>query len=162
MDSYLNIVPPSDERRKGYLERAKELGFRNIAFNLEVIGDRTFQDVCPGKAHLFGYQGIVDSLKDSVNYFGYGNVRSNFVLGAQPVDELLEGIRELAGHGIVADYSVFVPKKGTPWNKRISPTMETIVHFTRDLADIYRQNGFRGVYCGLSSRSNILHEVLDG
>jgi len=161
MDSYLNIVPPSDERRGGYLQRAKDLGFRNIAFNLEVIGDRAFQDVCPGKAHLFGYQGMVDSLKESVGHFGHGNVRSNFVLGAQLVDELLDGIRELAEHGIVADYSVFVPKRGTPWAKRSSPDMETIVYFTRQLADIYRQHGFRGIYCGLSSRSNILHEVLD-
>ncbi len=161
IDSYLNIVPPR-ESRTPYLQRGKYLGFRNIAFNLEVFGEEKFEEVCPGKAELFGYQNMVDALKESVRYFGHGKVRSNFVLGAQPVHELLRGIRELAKDGIVSDYSIFVPKRGTPWANKEAPSMETVVRFTNELVNVYREHGFKGIYCGLSSRSNVLHEVLEG
>ena len=56
----------------------------------------------------------MNALRAAVPIFGRGNVRSNFVLGAQPVEELLDGVRELAEYGIASDYSVFVPKPGTP------------------------------------------------
>jgi len=157
-DSYLNLIPPN---RSSYLKQAKEIGFKNISFNLEVIGTERFNEVCPGKAKTFGYEGMVDSLKESVKIFGKGHVRSNFVLGAQPVEELLSGIKDLASYGIVADYSVFIPKKHTPWAKKPSPSLDTIVYFTKELVEIYEKNGFEGIYCGLSSRSNIIHEVID-
>jgi hypothetical protein len=160
-DSYLNILPPRKEKRIPYFERAREIGFKNVQFNLEVIGERRFKDVCPGKASLIKYQEMIDSLKSAVKIFGEGQVRSNFVLGSQPIKELLRGIRELASYGIVADYSIFIPKRNTPWARKSSPSLETIVDFTRELAEVYKEYGFKGIYCELSSRSNILHEILN-
>jgi len=160
-DSYLNIGAPSKDTTQ-YLRTAKdEMGFRQIAFNLEVVGEERFKEVCPGKARTIGYANYVQALEQAVSIFGFGNVRSNFVLGAQPTEELIEGVRELAKKGIVADYSVFVPKQGTPWESKQSPDMQEIVRFTKVLADIYRQYNFKGIYCSLSSRSNILNEVLE-
>jgi biotin synthase-like enzyme len=160
-DSYLNIGAPSKDTTQ-YLRTAKdEMGFRQIAFNLEVVGEERFKEVCPGKARTIGYANYVQALEQAVSIFGFGNVRSNFVLGAQTTEELIEGVRELAKKGIVADYSVFVPKQGTPWESKQSPDMQEIVRFTKVLADIYRQYNFKGIYCSLSSRSNILNEVLE-
>ncbi|MEI7792170.1 MAG: radical SAM protein [Candidatus Berkelbacteria bacterium] len=160
-DSYLNLAAPRNDAEK-YLKMAKnKMGFNQIEFNLEVIGEERFAEVCPGKAAIAGYANTVEMLKKAVDIFGWGKARSNFVLGAQPVEELLEGIRDLAGYGIVADYSIFVPKRGTPWEKRKSPDMDTVVYFTKELAKIYKKHNFKGIYCGLSSRSNILHEMLD-
>lgn len=158
-DSILNILPPRYCVDLEFLEAARSLGFKSVEFNLEVIGNDYFAEVCPGKNSLSGYDHTVKSLINAVRFFGIGNVRSNFVLGAQPVKHLVRGVRELADLGIVADFSVFIPKAGTPWAKKDPPDMETVVNFTRELAAIHREYGFSAIYCNLSSRSSILHEI---
>lgn len=161
LDSYINVIAPKQEHRTYFLTKAKkEWGYQNLEINLEVIGDRRFKDVCPGKSSLVGYQNSVDTLLEAVGIFGPGKARSNFVLGAQPISELKKGIEFLASQGVAADYSVFVPKKYTPWVNHPRPSIEEVASFTIFLADIYEKYGFKGIYCGLSSRSNILHEVL--
>lgn len=160
-DSYLNIGAPKDNVEQ-YLELAKnEMGFNQISFNLEVIGEDKFKEVCPGKSATIGYSNFIKALEKAVDIFGFGKVRSNFVLGAQPIEDLLSGIRSLADKGIVADYSVFTPKKGTPWENKASPSMQEVIDFSLSLAEIYKKHGFKGIYCGLSSRSSVLNEILE-
>lgn len=156
-DSYLNLCIPKEEK---FLVKAKKLGYKYLQFNLEVTGDDRFNEVCPGKSQIIPYPQAIEIFKKAVKIFGFGKVRSNFVLGAQPVEELLSGIKDLAKEGIVADYSIFVPKKGTPWAQKPGPDMATIIAFTKELAEIYKHYGFQSIYCGLSSRSNILYEIL--
>jgi len=157
-DSYLNLVLPKDEN---LLIRAKKLGYKQIQFNLEVVGQDRYSHVCPGKAKVTSYNESVEIAKKAVKIFGFGKVRSNFVLGAQPIEKLLAGVKKLAKLGIVADYSIFVPKRGTPWAEKLAPDMETIINFTKGLAEIYKEHGFESIYCSLSSRSNILYEILN-
>lgn len=160
MDSYLNIAAPRKDVVK-YLNIAKKLGFQNIAFNLEVIGAKSFCNVCPGKSRNSGYSRTIKCMKNAVKIFGKGKVRTNFVLGAQDPKKTMKGIKALAKEGIVSDYSIFIPKPGTPWEKKQRPSMEEILNFTKNLCEVYKKNNFKGIYCGLSSRSNITHEVLN-
>jgi len=158
-DSYINLGAPSNYE---YLRRAKkEFGFKQIQINLEVIGAERYKEVCPGKSSVSQYDNVMKLYDRAVEIFGFGNVRSNFVLGAQPVEELLIGINDLAKKGIVSDYSVFVPKCGTPWEDKKSLDMQTIVDFSQELIEIYKKYGFESIYCGMSSRSNILYELLN-
>jgi len=153
-DNYLNICPhPTLE----LLGKAKELGIRQVQYNLEVVGPDVFAQMCPGKME---YSSFRAKLEEAVSVMGFGNVRSNFVLGIQPVEQLLEGVKELAQKGVVADYSIFQPKRATPMANCSAPSMDTIVHFTRELAKIYKEHGFHGIYCSLSSRSSIINECL--
>lgn len=160
VDSYLNVLPPNRENLEMYLEKAsEEWGFNQLQINLEVFGEKAFQNVCPGKQNLVGFKYMRESLEKAVDYFGEGKVRSNFVLGAQPINELLKGVKKLADSGVVADYSVFIPKKKTPWENREKPDTEKVVDFTKKLAEIYREHGFEPIYCEKGSRSNIVNEV---
>lgn len=162
-DSYLNVLAPPKEERIKFLENAHyKLGFRQIQTNLEVFGEKRFKEVCPGKAALAGYKNSFDSLVDAAKIFGNGKARSNFVLGAQPTSELLMGVKKLADKGVVSDYSVFIPKKCTPWENRKRPSVSSIVDFTFKLVDIYKKYDFKPIYCELSSRSNIVNEVFLG
>jgi len=161
-DSYMNCLAPRQSSRTELLEEAHcSWGFNQIQINLEVIGEQAFKRVCPGKFSLCGYKNSLDTLKEAVKIFGWGKARSNFVLGAQPQQDLLRGIEEIAQEGVVADFSVFIPKKFTPWEDRKSPSVKEIIIFTQSLAKIYKKNHFQPIYCRLSSRSNILHEVLE-
>ena len=157
-DSYINLGAPDNIK---HLERAKEFGFKQIQINLEVIGEERYQEVCPGKSSVAKYNKVIKSYEESVKIFGPGKVRSNFVLGIQPVEELLDGIKELAEKGVVADYSMFVPKPGTPFENKKSPDVKTVIDFSKALVETYKKHGFESIYCGLSSRSNILYELLN-
>jgi hypothetical protein len=161
LDSYLNISAPKKDVEKQLRDAKERMGFSQIAFNLEVWGKDRFAEACPGKSGSIGFENTVAALEAAVPIFGKGNVRSNFVLGAQPIPELMEGVQILATKGIVADYSVFVPKRGTGWENKARPEMEDVVDFTKNLAKVYRQHNFKSIYCGLSSRSNIVAEVLE-
>lgn len=153
-DNYLNVCPhPSIEM----LSEAKRLGVKQVQYNLEAIGAETFAQMCPGK---MDYTQFMAKLEEAVNIMGRGNVRSNFVLGLQPVEQLLDGVEDLAKKGIVADFSIFQPKRGTSLANYPAPTMDTIIYFTKGLTAIYKQHGYHGIYCSLSSRSSIINECL--
>lgn len=158
-DSYLNVPPPTTDY-KTHLKEVKKLGIKQVQFNLEVIGKDNFSRICPGKSKSIGYDNYIKSLYAAVDIFGSGNVRSNFVLGAQSSKVLINGIKELAKQGIVADYSIFQPKKGTKWEAKKSPSLKEIFEFSLELADVYKKYNFRWIYCPLSSRSSIINEIL--
>jgi len=156
VDSYLNLLPPADEC---YLQKAFDIGFKKLIFNLEVFGENYFKVVCRGKHAVIPYPIFVQRMEQSSSIFGHGNIYCGFVLGAQPIDELKEGVLFLAKKGVVADYSVFTPKKGTAWENKSQPSIEEVADFSVFLADVYKKYGYKSLYCNLSSRSSIMSEL---
>lgn len=152
-DSYINIAP-HDEIES--LKKMKELGVKQVQYNLEITDKELFEFTCPGK---IGYDAFVEKLKEAVSVFGFGNVRSNFVFGLEDKEKMLTKLKEFASLGIVADYSVFQPKKGTPYQDKKAPTSEDIIDFTNKLADIYIEHNFKPIFCSLSSRSSLVNEI---
>ena len=158
-DTYLN-VPPPPENFKNYFLKLKKLGIKQIQINLEVAGRNNFSKTCPGKNQSIGYDNYRKSLIDSVKIFGQGKVRSSFVFTSRSKKLLLTEAEYLAKLGIVMDYSIFQPKKNTPWENKKSPGLHEILEFNLALAKIYQRYKFSGVYCSLSSRSSIINEIL--
>ncbi len=160
LDNYLNIPPPTKNIKENFI-KLKRLGIKQIQINLEVANKRKFELICPGKNDSIGYNNYQKALMIAVDVFGRGQARSNFVFTAHSTKELLIEAKNLAKLGIVMDYSIFQPKKGTPWSKKNSPSVNEILNFTENLAKIYKKNKFTGIYCNLSSRSSIINEVLN-
>jgi len=158
IDSYLINMPPKDFRE---IDKAKKAGFKNICYNLECYSKKYFQIVCPGKTKLVGYERAIKALEYSVKVFGKGHVRTNFVLGAEPISETLKGVKKLAKKGIVSDYSVFFPRPGSEWSRRKPPKEKEIINFTQELIKTYRKYGYHPFACRLSSRSSIASEVFE-
>lgn len=154
-DVYLNIAPHDNIQR---LKKIKELGITQVQYNLEIANKELFEFTCPGKIK---YETFVNKLKEAVNVMGKGNVRSNFVLGLQNIDEMLIEIEKLAEYGVVADYSIFQPKKGTEYYNKKSPSFEEIRYFTERLVEIYIKYGFKPIYCSKSSRSSVVNELYE-
>jgi biotin synthase-like enzyme len=159
VDSYLNILPPLD---KQYLYKAEALGFRKMIFNLEVFGEKFFRAVCPGKNMHIPYAVFLQRMREAAEIFGAGMVRCGFVLGAQPAEYLKEGVIELAEQGIVSDFTVFTPKKGTPWEHKKRPDIFEVADISSFLREIYEKYNFSPLYCSLSSRSGIMNELMRG
>ena len=154
-DVYLNIAPHDDLNR---LKRLKKLGITQVQYNLEIANKELFEFTCPGKIK---YDVFVEKLKEAVEIMGRGNVRTNFVLGLQNINELLNEIEEFAKYGVVADYSVFQPKPGTEYYSKTAPSFEDVKFFTERLVDIYIKYGFKPIYCSKSSRSSVVNELYE-
>lgn len=154
-DSYLNIAPHDTIER---LIRVKEIGIKQVQYNLEIANKTIFEDTCPGKLK---YDLFVAKLEEAVSVFGFGNVRSNFVFGLQDKDEMLKELERLAKLGIVADYSVFQPKSNTPFQNLKSPDFADVIDFSNKLVDIYIKYGFKPIFCSLSSRSSVVNELYE-
>ena len=155
-DSYLNLIPPG---QASFLELSKEIGFRNIQFNMEVYGENYYKSICPGKHSKAPFNMFLNRLRESVEIFGNGYVRCGFVFGVQPDEILREGIRKLAEMGVVSDYTIFTPKRGTPWENRKRPDEIRVANFARWLGNTYDEYGFSPLYCSMSSRSCIMNEL---
>lgn len=152
-DSYLNIAPHDN---LDSLKKAKQLGIKQVQYNLEITDKELFEFTCPGK---ISYDEFVKKLKEAVDVFGFGCVRSNFVFGLEEKESMLKNLKDFAKLGIVADYSVFQPKKGTPYQDKPAPNSDDIIEFTNALADIYVEHNFKPIFCSLSSRSSLINEI---
>jgi hypothetical protein len=158
VDSYLNLLPPRDP---DLLARAREAGFRQVIFNMEVWGDEDYRAVCPEKAKLMPMPLFLERLRNAVGVFGRGNVRCGLVFGAQAEERLRQGCEALAGMGVACSTTVFTPKRGTPWAQRQLPDPRKAAEFSLFLARLLQSYGQRPLYCRLSSRSEILWELLE-
>ena len=156
IDSYFNLMPPLNFEK---IKKVHEYGFRYMCFNLECFDREIFKKVCPGKHRIYGYEKIIEALKYSVNVFGKGRVRTNFVLGSEPVEGLIKGVLKLAKEGIVSDYTIFFPRPGSLWAHKEPPSPDEILDFTKKLVEIYKKYDFKPFCCSLSSRSSIANEV---
>ena len=117
LDTYLNVCPhPNID----YLKSVKDLGIKSVQYNLELIDSDSFAEYCPGKLK---HELFKKKLLEAVSIMGIGQVRSNFVFGLEPFEPFVDGISELAKNGIVPDYSVFQPKRGTKLEKRSTPNL---------------------------------------
>jgi len=107
------------------IDKYKEAGFGTIAFNTEVWRKEYFDIFCPGKVtQCGGYANWIKAIEYAVSVFGKGKVRSNFVVGLQPKDIVLEGIEYLASIGVVTVASSWVPGLGSPLEGHRSPTVD--------------------------------------
>jgi hypothetical protein len=108
-----------------------EAGIRGVSINLEMFDPELSRRIMPQKSRL-GPSAWFDFIDEGVKYFGPGNVRSVIMVGLEPVETTLAGIRALAERGCEPVLSPFRPDPATPLRKRPPPTVE-------DLEEIYQR-----------------------
>jgi len=103
----------------------EQTGLTSYTTDLEVLNERVFQWVCPGKAEKVGYREWKRRLLSAVGIFGRGNVGTGLVGGvelarphgfATEKDALaatLEEAEDLASQGVTTVYIVWVPRPGS-------------------------------------------------
>ena len=104
---------------------------------------------------------FLEKMLEAVKIMGKGNVRSNFVLGLDDFTETIEFARKIAEKGIVFDYSVFQPKRCTPYANKQAPDFDKVIEFTSELVKIYKNFSFKPIFFSLSSRSSIVNEMFN-
>ncbi len=109
-----------------YLRTLKDYGVREISLNLEVFNKKIAQKIMPQKFAL-GQDRYLKSLEEAVGYFGYGNVRSMLVVGLEPIESTLEGVKELARRNVLPVLSPFTTMEGIQMENYPTPSLETLL-----------------------------------
>lgn len=150
------MTPPRDLNK---IVKMKETGVDIVVFNLEVGNEPWFSKYCPGKSSL-GREFFIERLIKSVDIYGWGNVWTNFVLGLEPVEKLLEVCDKLGKEGIVSGANVLHLDQGNQLECSV-PSKEDVVYFYYELAKIYRKYNFKPYYCAKALRTGLANEAFD-
>lgn len=149
-------APPRDLELVG---KMKESGIDVGVFNLEAFSPDAFAKHCPGKNKI-GRDQYLDALHHGVNVFGWGNSWCNFVLGLEPLEALLEGCEQLAANGITPGANVLHLDHGATLQCD-PPTVEEVIVFFQNLAQIHRMHNHRPYYCQKALRTSLANEAFD-
>ncbi len=107
---HLNQTAP---RTAAYLQELKNFGFTEVSFNLEVFDEAIASWLIPGKYAEIGLAHHLDMLEAAVTTFGPNNVHSCLIVGLEPSDSTVKGVRALMERGVVPKLSVFRPLPGS-------------------------------------------------
>lgn len=151
------LTPPTELK---LLETMKKSGIDIVAFNLELGNDPEFGRICPGKAAL-GRSFFIERLMVAVDVFGFGKSWSNFVLGLEPQEALLDTCRYLARHGVTPGANVFHLDHGSSIKNSAPPHIDNIISFYSKLSNIYKENGLKPFYCSRALRTSLANEAYD-
>jgi len=99
----------------GLVDRMVDAGASGFSINLEIFDRPTALALCPNKEHvgLDGYAGFIAHAVERTGGRGTGRVRSLLLVGLEPPESTLEGVRFLAELGCDPVLSPFRPADGT-------------------------------------------------
>ena len=133
----------------------EQTGLMSYTSDLEVLDEKQFNWICPGKAKWVGYKQWRDRLIRAVDIFGRGNVGTGLVGGvelAKPhgfktekeaLEATLTEAKYLAEHGVTAVYIVWVPRPGSALRGQRAPSLDYFIKLAQGLQDLRAQYDLR-------------------
>lgn len=108
---YAMIVPPDD---LDVIDELADAGVDEIGLNIELYSDVHCERFLPKKHAEHKKAAYEAALRRSVDRIGPVNTRSILIVGLEPRDQTLDGVRWLCGMGVMPILSPFRPLVGTP------------------------------------------------
>ncbi len=130
-----------------------ETGITGYVTDIEVLDEKLFSWICPGKTEFVGYQGWKQRLIEAVDVFGRGQVHCGIVAGvetAQPngysseedaLKQVLAEAADLGEHGISISECIWSAVPKSYFAKQKTPSLDYYVALAKGLAEIRRKNG---------------------
>lgn len=137
---YVMCVPPVD---KDILCKFHDAGVTEIAFNIEIWDREIAQKWMPGKGTI-PLKRYLEMLEYAVMLWGNkGNVRSSFIVGLEPGESLIEGVKTICELGVAPILSVFRPIPGTVGQNFVPPANEELLKIYEEAQKICIKHGLR-------------------
>ena len=146
------------------LKKLFETGIEHPSFNLEVWGQEMFSKHCPGKELYAGFTSLQDTYKMAVKLWGSGEVWCNFVGGISPIENLIQGFKELANIGVVSGANIFHLDPSAPAVELglKEPTEDYVFDLYGSLNEIYHTYGFKPFFNAGILRNSLSNEFYNG
>jgi len=107
----LETVAPTDLH---VIDELYDAGLDIFVCNLELNDEKRFAEVCPGKAENGGQERIWEALHHACSVFRAGAVVSHLIVGLEPLESTIEGMKSMVEAGIVPLLIPFRPLPATP------------------------------------------------
>ncbi len=105
-------------------------GINELSVNIELTNDAIARSLMPHK-HRYGLHRYLDFLEQAAGEIGGNRVRSMLMVGLEPIEDTLRGVRLIAERGCVPVLSPFRPDASTPLRDRRPPSktlLEDVYH----------------------------------
>ena len=113
--SLMAVLPPID-----MLQKLKDAGINETAFNIEVSNESLAKNLMPGKREN-GKAAYYATLNAAVKVFGIGHVRSALIVGLDHEEDIYSEIVTLASLGVQPCLSAFRSLPNTEFESNIPP-----------------------------------------
>lgn len=135
---YLMSLPPRDVK---HIYDYYQLGLNEVAFNIEIYDRKIASAIMPGKGKI-PISIYIHALEESTKYFGKtGNVRSMLIVGLEPEESLLNGIKDLCAIGVSPMLSVYRPMPLTSMKHIVPPIITDLKRIYQKSENICKQHG---------------------
>lgn len=131
-------TPPADPSLVDPLFAA---GADRLSMSLEIWDEQLAARIMPGKMRFTGRQRHLDALDHVVEKHGRGRACSNFIIGLEPAESMLEGAEFVAARGIVPIASVWIPFGRPVLGSMRAPGLDYYRKVKEGLARIYLDYG---------------------
>ncbi len=140
----------------------REAGATSIAFNLEVFDRARFEEICPGKHRMYGYERLLAALERAAEVFGANNAFGGFVWGLESEESLLDGYRWCLDRGISVSSNVFHADQGSLFAQRKHPSESEIFSLCGAQTELYKRYPAARSIFSASMRSTLDWEIHRG
>ncbi len=119
----LETVAPRDVT---VIDELYAAGLDVFVCNLEVADAARFAELCPGKQAAGGQEAVWRALARARQVFRAGSVVSHLIVGLEPLDSTVAGMKALIGKGVVPLLVPFRPLPGTPLAGHPLPSLDDV------------------------------------
>jgi len=122
----LGMQAPPDADFDNYY-RVKQLGVNNVSFCFEVLDEKAFIDIGPGKARRAGLQRYLDAIDFCANQVGFDTVNGEIIAGLEPIESSIRAVDWIVDHGAIPTVCVHRPLKGAAFQHMDPPVAKDLV-----------------------------------
>lgn len=162
-DRLPGTILPSPARNPDDIKRYHDSGIKAIGFSMEIWDEKLYRAICPGKSDSVSHEEFVSAIRDAVKIFGAGNVYGVFVMGLEPRETFLDGVKTLANIGANIVPFVWSPNPGSKLEGHRAPTGRWYADAVLEAADIvFKAQVPPGTenHCYRCDGNSLLHDAL--
>jgi len=135
MDRIPGTILPSPAKGDN-IQRYYDAGIQAIGYSMEIWDEALFRAVCPGKSEGTSHTEFLRSIESAVKVFGPGNVYGVLVMGLEPRDSFMAGVRALTDMGANVVPFVWAANPGSRLEGHRAPTGRWFADVIREAAEI--------------------------
>ena len=163
LDRIPGTILPSPAKGEDDAKRYHDAGINAIGFSMEIWDEKLYRAICPGKSDGTSHEEFVRAIEKAVKVFGEGNVYAVFVMGLEPRESLLKGVKELTARGANVVPFVWSPNPGSKLEGHRAPTSKWYVEAALEAAEIVRDSKVPSGtenHCYRCDGNSLLHDAL--
>jgi biotin synthase-related radical SAM superfamily protein len=163
LDRIPGTVLPSPAKGKDDARRYHDAGINAIGFSMEIWDERLYRAICPGKSDGTSHDEFVLGIERAVKVFGEGNVYAVLVMGLEPRESFLDGVREITSRGANVVPFVWSPNPGSKLEGHRAPTAQWYVDTALEAAEIValaKVPAGTANHCYRCDGNSLLHDAL--